>query len=90
MVSSPHLWTDNIDVARDFVLPGGSESLTTLVVGTWNHLMDLSGVDIVDGFLKHCPNLPSLTIAGHETSWDNKFGRQLEKNRIAMNSLNHY
>lgn len=31
--SGPHLWTDRIDVAREFVLAGVGEWLQTLVVG---------------------------------------------------------
>jgi len=78
-LTEPYLWTSEIAVAHTFVMAGGGESLRKLVISRDMYKRGRDGTNIVDDFVKHCPNITSLTIAEKcGTIWANKFGSQLE------------
>lgn len=73
-----HVWADSIDDARAFILEGGGESLCT-VIGIGMLKKERDNADLAGEFMKHCPNIISLSIYEHGTSWLDIFGKQLEK-----------
>jgi len=74
-----YLWTDDIYVALAFVIAGGGINLRTLLVGEDMYDEERSGLVLVNDFLKHCPNVSSLSIAEKSSFWLNSFGKQLER-----------
>jgi len=76
--SDPRLWTNDMAVARAFVLAGGGTSLRALYIGDGVHELDHRGEILVDDFLRHCPNVTSLSaVESRQTVWTNKFASQL-------------
>lgn len=56
------LWTDDIDIALEFVLTLGGESLRIIIIG--NRIYDEKQEKprgMVDGFLAACPNVRTLS-----------------------------
>jgi len=101
------LYTNEMDVARRFVLGGGGQNLRTIIVGAGMYAGDSEskselesesdgGPDctgdceadrenepnIVDDFLKSCPNVISLSVYDEKGEWASKFGDQLESLEI--------
>jgi len=77
------LSTDDINVARAYILAGGGNALQTLVFGRDIFPKESDVVDIVDIFAKHCPNITSLSIEDwieeRASRWVSRFGTQLTK-----------
>jgi len=74
----PHLWTNDINVARKYVLSGGGESLTTLVVGIDMYKSGRGSTRIVQDFFTNCPNVTSLSIDEPRSTWLNYFSSRLK------------
>lgn len=72
-------WTDDIKVAREFVLAGGDQSIKTLIIGDGGmYNKRWHGVKIVSDFLKNCPNVTHLSTTESDGVWATKFGGQIE------------
>lgn len=87
------LWTNNINVAHDFVLAGGGESLRTLIVGRDMYYEYRDGTALVDSFHARCPNLASLSIQEKGCVWTSRFGEQVKTIEIwtsSSRSISHY
>jgi len=85
----PNLWTNNIHAARKYVLAGGGEYLTTLVIRIGHDEIEKGGDQLINDFRTHCPNLKSLSIMDKDSSWVNAFGKQLEKVEFSTVQLGH-
>jgi len=70
-LSEPYLWTQDIAVARAFVVAGGGEALRSIVISRHMYYRERDGQNVVDDFAKYCPNVTSMKIA-EEVTW---FGR---------------
>lgn len=81
------LWTNDLNVARRFVLAGGGQSLRTIIVGLSVYHED-SGTEIADDFHKNCPNVRSLGIEDGRGVWISRFGHQLKELEITTVSPN--
>lgn len=77
------LWTNDVEVARRFLLAGGGQSLHTLIVGRFISIQKY-GTAMADRFLSNCPNLKSLTIHDIRGVWVSMFGSQLEELEIEI------
>lgn len=72
------LWTENIEVARRFVLAGGGKSLRTSIFG--GLAFECNNVpEIAEDFFNNCPNLKSLSVDSDADVWVSRFGGQLEE-----------
>lgn len=82
--SEPHLWTNDIWKARQYVLAAGGDSLETLVIGIGMYMHMDAGpratatLALVDDFRRYCPNVISLSIDETRSTWVNRFSGQLE------------
>lgn len=81
--AEPHLWTNNIDVARQYVSSGGGESLRTLVVGIGMYVGRSANARLVDDFRKYCPHITSLSIDETRSTWVDRFAGRLETLEVA-------
>jgi len=87
------LCANDMDIARRFVLCGGGQNLRIIIVGfdiypgAFEAVRD-SGPNIVDDFLKSCPNVISLSIHEPIGEWVSKFGDQLEDLTIQTKKAN--
>jgi len=79
---SSMLQTNNLDVARRFVLARGGQALHTIIVGM-GIFCEGSRNEIVGDFLSNCSNAKSLSIAYEKGGWVSTFGGQLEELEIA-------
>jgi len=73
------LYTDDIEVAFQFVFTGGGQALETLIIGIGMFNEKYHGTLIADDFFRRCPNVTSLSICNSPPTWLSKFGFQLEK-----------
>jgi len=94
-LAGPYLWTKDIKVAHAFALAGGGESLRTLVIGGGMYSRRRDGEDLIDDFVKHCPNVTSLSIEeGMDSVWVSKFTSQLKilevRGAVRRNINEHY
>ena len=71
------LWTEDLDVARSFVLAGGGQYLRTLIVGL-SFDREKSGTQIADDFLCSCPHIKSLSVHASRGVFVSKFGYQAQ------------
>lgn len=79
------LWTQDLDVARRFVLAGGGSSLHAIIIGKGIYGRD-DGTEIIDDFMNSCPNVTSLSIEDERGVWVSKFGGQLEELEMVTES----
>jgi len=84
----PMLWTDDMDVARRFVLGGGGQALHTIIVHPYIYQGE-EKTKIAEDFLKNCPNIKSLSIDDPNGAWVSRFGDQLEELEILKISPGH-
>lgn len=75
--TEPHLWRNDIEVARKYVLTGGRESLRTLVVGIDMYRWYGRSSEVINDFQRSCPNLTSLSVGEARNLWVDIFKRQL-------------
>lgn len=83
------LWTHRIDITHDFVLSGGGESLHTIIIGDeiYDEVSIESRKDMVDEFLKACPNVRSLSVVDQSGEWSSAFETQLEKLEVVSSPM---
>jgi len=77
------LSTDDINVARAYILAGGGQALRTLAIGLRMRREEKDDTDIVHDFADNCPNVTSLSIHDMGTAWVSRFGKQLKKLEFA-------
>lgn len=75
-----------MDVAHEFVITGGGESLQTLVVGTGMYNETRDEENQVNELVIHCPNVTSLSTSNFCFPWLCKIGRQLVKLEVIAES----
>lgn len=68
------LWTNNMEVAHEFILAGGGESIHTLIVGRDMYDETHNGTEVVDTFRAYCPNLAALSVQEKGCVWTERFG----------------
>jgi len=67
------LWTDDINIAHDFVLRAGGEFLHTIIIGKKMYCRGRDRTEMVGDFLRACPNVRSLSVSRLGT-YRKKFG----------------
>lgn len=82
------LWTENIDVAHDFVLRSGGESLHTIIIGDNRYGEVENAREMVPDFLNACPNVRSLSVVDQSGVWASAFAAKLEKLEVVSENPN--